>query len=549
MSVKFIFCSQFFLRPCFNRNSPFFSMRKLLTNLCLCGLSLACQSPTYDLIILHGTVYDGSGNPPQLIDIGIRGDEIVKVGNLSSAKANVQIDASGLAVAPGFIDLHAHLEPLLELPGAESAIRQGVTTSLGGPDGSSPWPLDAYLSKADSMGIGMNVAFLIGHNTIRKNILGLENRDPTAEELAAMQTQVAEGMQAGAFGLSTGLKYLPGAFSEVGEVIALSKTASQYQGIYTSHLREEGVGLIEAVTEAITIGKEANIPVVLTHHKAIGTKMWGGSVRTLALVDSARNAGIDVMMDQYPYNASYTGLGVLIPAWAMAGGADSFKKRINDPVLRDSIKNGIINNILYDRGGADLHRIQFASVPWKKDLEGKTLHDWLMERNTQPTPANGAEFVIEGQLNGGASCVYFAMDDADVERIMKHPQTMIASDGRLALPGEGHPHPRWYGTFPRVLGIYVREKGILTLENAIHKMTTLPANRLGLLNRGRIAANTYADVVVFDPKTVIDKSTFQQPHQYPEGIEYVIVNGQLAVDRGVYQNIRPGRVLRKNLNQ
>lgn len=526
-------------------------MRKFLTRLCLCvgGLSLSCQSPTYDLIIVHGNVYDGSGNPPVVTDLAIQGDQIVKTGDLSSAKAKVRIAADGLAVAPGFIDLHAHLEPLLELPGAESAIRQGVTTSLGGPDGSSPWPLDSYLSKADSLGMGMNVAFLVGHNTIRKNIMGLENRAPTAEELAAMQAQVAEGMQAGAFGLSTGLKYLPGAFSEVQEVIAVSKTASQYHGIYTSHLREEGVGLIEAVAEAIIIGKEANIPVVLTHHKAIGTKMWGGSVRTLAMVDSARKAGIDVMMDQYPYNASYTGLGVLIPAWAMAGGLEDFKKRVNDPVLRDSIKKGIVNNILYDRGGADLHRIQFATVQWKKDLEGKTLYDWLIERNTAPTPANGAELVIEGQLNGGASCVYFAMDDADVERIMRHPQTMIASDGRLGNPGEGHPHPRWYGTFPRVLGVYVREKGILSLENAIQKMTTLPADRLGLSDRGRIAVNTYADVVIFDPKTVIDKSTFQQPHQYPEGIEYVIVNGQLAVAQGVYKNIRPGRVLRKKIDK
>ena len=522
-------------------------MRKFLTELCLCAgvLFLGCQSPTYDLIIEHGNVFDGSGNPPVATDIGILGDQIVKTGDLSSSKAKVRIEARGMAVAPGFIDLHAHLEPLLELPGAESAIRQGVTTSLGGPDGSSPWPLDSYLLKADSTGMGMNVAFLVGHNTIRKNIMGLENRAPTAEELAAMQAQVAEGMKAGAYGLSTGLKYLPGAFSEVNEVIALAKTASQYQGIYTSHLREEGIGLIEAVTEAIAIGKEAQIPVVLTHHKAIGTRMWGGSVRTLALVDSARKAGIDVMMDQYPYNASYTGLAVLIPAWAMAGGAEDFKKRVSDPVLRDSIKKGIIHNILYDRGGADLHRIQFATVSWKKDLEGKTLHDWLVERKVGPTPENGAEFVIEGQLNGGASCVYFAMDDADVERIMQHPQTMIASDGRLGNPGEGHPHPRWYGTFPRVLGVYVREKGILTLESAIRKMTTLPADRLGLANRGRIEENTYADVVVFDPNTVIDKSTFQNPHQYPEGIEYVIVNGQLAVDRGVYQNIRPGRVLRK----
>lgn len=360
-----------------------------------------------------------------------------------------------------------------------------------------------------------------------------------------MKDQIKQGMEEGAFGMSTGLKYLPGAFSNVDEVIALSEVASRYDGIYTSHLREEGMGLLEAVAEAINIGKVANIPIVLTHHKAIGTKMWGGSVKTLAMVDSARAIGIDVMMDQYPYNASYTGIGILIPSWSMAGGIEEFKKRLKKPALRDSIKRGIINNILYDRGGADLNRIQFALVDWKKDLEGRTLHDWLVEKNMEPSVDNGADLVIEAQLNGGASCVYFAMDDADVERIMKHPQTMIASDGRLVAPGDGHPHPRWYGTFPRVLGVYAREKKVLTLEDAVRKMTSLPADRLGLKERGRIQENTFADIVIFNPETVIDKATFQKPHQYPEGIDYVIVNGQLAVDQGEFKDIRSGKVLRR----
>lgn len=508
------------------------------------SMLMSCQQE-YDVIIKNGTVYDGSGQSPVKVDVAIQGDRIVKIGNLGNAKGKQEIDATGLAVAPGFIDLHAHLEPLLELPGAESAIRQGVTTSLGGPDGSSPWPLGKYLDKADSLGMGMNVAFLIGHNTIRRNIMQLENRAPTSVELDSMKAQVAKGMKDGAFGISTGLKYLPGAFSNVDEVIALSEVASQQGGIYTSHLREEGIGLFEAVAEAIDIGRIAKIPVILTHHKAIGTKMWGGSVTTLAMVDSARQLGIDVMMDQYPYNASYTGIGVLIPSWAMAGGREEFKKRINNRVLKDSIKRGIVHNILYDRGGADLNRIQFALVDWKKDLEGRTLHDWLEEKNMETTVENGAELVIEAQLNGGASCVYFAMDDTDVERIMAHPQTMIASDGRLAKPGDGHPHPRWYGTFPRVLGVYVREKKILPLEVAIQKMTMMLADRLGLSDRGRIKENTFADVVIFNPATVKDKATFQEPHQYPEGIDYVFVNGKLAVDKGVYQDIRSGKVLRK----
>jgi len=517
---------------------------KLLIFLVLIATLVSCQQE-YDLIVKNGTLYDGSGNPPTQSDVAINKDRIVKIGDLSNAKAKRVIDATGLAVAPGFIDLHAHLEPLLELPGAESALRQGVTTSLGGPDGSSPWPLGQHLNKADSIGMSMNVAFLIGHNTVRRNIMKLDNRAPTDDELKAMQAQIEQAMQEGAFGISTGLKYLPGAFSEVNEVIALSQVASKYNGIYTSHLREEGIGLLEAVAEAIQIGAKAKIPVVLTHHKAIGTKMWGGSVKTLAMVDSARKLGIDVMMDQYPYNASYTGIGILIPSWAMAGGREEFKKRIGNPILKDSIKKGIIHNILYDRGGADLNRIQFALVTWKKDLEGRTLHDWLVERKMEPSVQNGAKLVIEAQLNGGANAVYFAMDDADVERIMKHPQTMIASDGELAKFGEDHPHPRWYGTFPRVLGLYAREKKVLTLENAIQKMTMMPADRLGLTERGRIKENTFADVVVFNPNTVIDKATFQNPHQYPEGIDYVIVNGQFAVDAGEYKDVRSGKVLRR----
>ncbi|HEY5691417.1 MAG TPA: D-aminoacylase [Cyclobacteriaceae bacterium] len=522
-------------------------MTKFLFPIAFIGLSVlvSCQQE-YDIIIKNGMVYNGSGKTAIKAGIAIKGDKIVKVGDLGNATATREIDAAGLAVAPGFIDLHAHLDPLLNLPGAESAIRQGVTTSLGGPDGSSPWPLGKYLEKADSLGMGMNVAFLIGHNTIRRNIMQLENREPAPVELDSMKAQVAQGMKDGAFGISTGLKYLPGAFSKVEEVIALSEVASQYGGIYTSHLREEGIGLIEAVAEAINIGRLANIPVVLTHHKAIGTKMWGASVKTLAMVDSARQQGIDVMIDQYPYNASYTGIAVLIPSWAMAGGRDDFKKRTENKVLKDSIKKGIVHNILYDRGGADLKRIQFALVNWKKDLEGRTLYDWLVEKKMEPTVQNGAELVIESQLNGGASCVYFAMEEADVERIMKHPQTMIASDGRLVSPGDGHPHPRWYGTFPRVLGVYVREKKILALEVAIQKMTSMPADRLGLPDRGWIKENSFADIVVFNPETVKEKATFQEPHQYPEGIDYVLVNGKLAVDGGVYQDIRSGKVLRRN---
>ena len=528
---------------------PFFILSfnklcKIILGLIIC---LSCnQTLIYDLIIKEGEVYDGTGSEGVIIDIAIKDDFIVKIGYLDNAKAKRVINAKGLVVAPGFIDVHTHLEPLMRLSNCESHIRQGVTTSIGGPDGSSPWPFGKYLDSLKKIGVGMNVGYLIGHNTVRKNIMGLENRTPSSEELDKMKQQIIMGMDEGAFGISTGLKYLPGNFSQIDEVISLSKEASKKGGIYTSHLRDEGLNVISAVQEAINISKEANIPVVLTHHKLIGKPMWGKSNKTLDLVDSARMVGLNIAIDQYPYDASYTGISVLIPTWARAGGQKEFIKRISNPKLKDSIRSGIIFNLLNDRGGSDLDRVQFAKVEWMKELEGKTLKYWCEIKGLDPNLENGAELVIEAQLNGGASCVFHAMDENDVENIMRHPQTMIASDGRLVQPGDGHPHPRWYGTFPRVLGYYVREKKILSLSNAIYKMTFLPAQTFGLRDRGIIKEGMKADITIFNQNTIIDKSTFDFPHQYPEGIYYVIVNGQLAIDNEEFKNIKAGNILRKN---
>ncbi|GLC25673.1 N-acyl-D-amino-acid deacylase family protein [Roseisolibacter agri] len=511
------------------------------------GTATRGSAEPYDLIIAGGTVLDGTGAPGVRADVAVRGDRVVAVSTTPLARTGAKrvIDAAGMVVAPGFVDLHAHLEPLLQMPLMESAMRQGVTTALGGPDGGSPVPLGPYLDSVTAARPGINVAHLVGHNDVRRAVLGMSDRAPSAEELARMRGLVARAMGEGAFGLSTGLLYLPGTYAKTDEVVALAQAAADSGGIYTSHLRKEGLGLFEGVGEAMEIGRRARIPIVLTHHKAVGRAMWGQSVRTLAMVDSARRAGTDVMVDQYPYTATHTNLGVLVPSWAMAGGNAEFEKRLAQPALKDSIVKGIVFNILNDRGGGDLSRVQFSRVSWDRTLEGKTLKDWAARRNLEPTPENGATLVLEAMRQGGANAIYHVLDEGDVARIMQHPQTMIASDGRLSRPGDGHPHPRAYGTFPRVLGRYVREQRLLPLETAVHKMTGMPAARLGLRDRGVLRAGAMADVVVFDAATVRDQATFEAPHQYPVGIRTVVVNGVVAVDGGTPTGARAGRVLRR----
>ena len=507
----------------------------------------AAEPKAYDLVLHGGTVIDGTGKQRYRADVGLRGQRIVAIArrDLSDGAATT-VDIKGLIVAPGFIDMHAHIDPITRLPEARSMINQGVTTAVGGPDGSAPWPLAPYLDKLEREGVGLNVAMLVGHNTVRRGVMALEDRAPTDNELRQMKANVAQSMDDGAWGISTGLKYLPGAFAKTDEVIALSKVAATRGGFYTSHLREEGLGLMESVTEAIEIGRQARIPIVLTHHKVIGQPMWGRSRDTLAMVEAARQERIDVMMDQYPYTATYTGITVLVPAWARAGGTAKFQARLKDPDMRAKIKQEIIFNLENDRGGGDLRRVQFGLVKWNKELEGKTLYDWARMKGLQPTSATGAELVIEAVQRGGASCIYHVLSDEDVERIMAHPLTMAGSDGRLTEPGSGHPHPRWYGAFPRILGHFVRERKVLKLEEAIRKMTSLSASRLGLKDRGSIKAGNFADLVVFDPDKIIDKATFRNPHQYPEGIHHVFVNGTRAIKDGKFQNRRAGKVLRRS---
>lgn len=501
----------------------------------------------YDVVILNGMVVDGTGAPRFRADVAVRGGRIVEVSRASLAgrAARRTIDATGLIVAPGFVDLHAHIEPIFRLPAAESHLRQGVTLAVGGPDGGGPWPVGRWLDSVNATGVGINVATLVGHNTIRSRVLGASNRAPTPGELAQMQAMVAQAMGEGAFGLSSGLEYVPGVYARGDEVAALARVAADSGGIYTSHVRDEAGGLMASVRETIEVGRQARIPVVLTHAKAVGRPNWGRSVDMLAAVDAARAEGIDAMLDVYPYTASSTGLGILIPSWARAGGDTAFARRVRDPATRDSIVRGIIHLVETERGGGDLQFVQFARVPWDRTLEGRRLADWARSRGLVPSARVGAELLIEAMLKGGAGAVYHVMSEDDVRRIMTHPHAMIASDGGLTRPGDGTPHPRAYGTFPRVLARYVREQQALELEQAVRKMTWMPAERLRLPDRGRIAAGFAADIVIFDAATVADRATFADPHQYPTGIPFVLVNGAVAVDSGLVTDARAGRAVRR----
>lgn len=507
----------------------------------------SCQKSNYqkfDIVLKGGKVNLGDGQNSVIQDIGINADTIAFIGKINDSQAIKLINVKDLVVAPGFIDMHVHLDPIFKYPDAKSLVTQGVTLALGGPDGGGFLPFGKYLDSLQREKLGMNVAYLVGHNRIRKKVMGMDNRAPTASELKEMVRIVKQAMYEGAFGISTGLKYLPGAFSKIDEVIALSRPVGRMGGIYTSHLREEGLGLIDGVKEAIEIGAKADIPIVLTHHKVIGKPMWGTSIKTLKMMDSARALGIDVMADQYPYDASYTSISVLIPAWSRASGQKEFIKRTKNKKLKDSILKGIEFNILNDRGGGDLDRIQLAKTPWDSTLSGKTLKFWALREGLKPNAKNGAKLVLRAQISGGGSAIYHAMDEKDIKRIMAYPYTMFGSDGRLTAPGNSWPHPRWYGTFPRILGHYVREEKVIDLPTAIKKMTSMPADRLNLKKRGRLKVGNYADITIFNPNTIIDKATYLKPHQYSVGIEYVFVNGVLTIDKGIFTHNRGGKVLR-----
>ena len=518
---------------------------RILQFIIILSILASCSNSDFDIVIINGTIVDGTGDEPYKSDIGIINDQIIKIGDLSKLSSRRIIDASNLIVSPGFIDSHTHaIRGIFDVPTAESSLLQGVTTLTDGNDGASPHPIDEHYQKIENTKISPNWAVFVGQGTIREEVMGLDNRDPTTEELDKMELLVQEAMEDGALGISTGLFYIPGSFSSTSEVIALSKIAASYGGIYISHMREEAIDVLKSVNETINIGIEANIPVQITHHKIIGKDNWGLSTETLKLVDNAIKDGIKVSIDQYPYTASQTSIRALIPQWAQAGGRKKLLARIDDPKTRQLIIDGVIERILFDRGGGHPKNIFISKSSWNTSMEGKNLAELCIERNLEPSPYNAAMVVFEIIKGGGASAVYHAINSDDVDKIMQHPMTSIASDGPMTIFGVGSPHPRTYGTFARVLGRYVRERKILTLEEAIRKMTGLPAQILSINRRGLIKEGYYADITILDTATVIDKATFEDPHQYAVGVDAVLVNGVVVVENGLHNGNRPGRVLR-----
>jgi N-acyl-D-amino-acid deacylase len=469
---------------------------------------------------------DGTGNPWMRADIGVRGDRIVAIGRLAGASAKTVIDAADRLVTPGFIDVHSHAAEGLtrpELRQAQPILAQGVTSLVVNPDGGGPVDLAAQAVRLQQGGLGPNVALLVGHGSVRTEVLGKAERAPSAEELERMCALVRRAMAAGAFGLSSGLFYTPGSFAKTEEVIALARAAGESGGVYTSHIRDEadyGIGVVASVQEVIRIAEEAGVIGIVSHMKALGPDNWGLATALTMRMDEARARGVQVFADQYPYDASSTSLrAALVP-----GGGE-----LNEAVVRENLRR---------RGGADSIVIAFHKAD--PSLEGKSLRQIAAARNV--SPENAAMDVI---AHGGASIVSFNMSEADIRHIMTRPYTMASSDGMLVGMNEGKPHPRSYGAFARRLAVYVRERQVVGLEFAIRSMTSLPAAVFGISGRGVIREGAFADLAIFDPARVRDVATYADPHHLAEGMSFVLVNGVVVVNDGKFTDAMPGRVLRK----
>jgi len=515
-----------------------------------------------------GHVIDGSGNTWFKADVGVVGDMIEAVGDLHSAQTGRKVNAVRHIVAPGFMDIHSHSDvPLLVDPRGESKVYQGITVEVVGNCGNSAAPMNNdvkahkekygrgnvpddfefdwvsmkdYFDRVDRQGVSFNVATWVGHGTVRQNVMGYDDREPTDVELRKMKKLVDDSMGDGAYGMSTGLIYPPSVYGKTPEIIELAKVSAKHGGLYASHIRgEENTSLISAVKEAIEIGEKAELPVQIAHFKASGKKAWGMVKQSLALVEEARARGVDVTYDQYPYIASSTGLAAIIPHWAHEGGPEKMMERLRDPELRKRMARE-------QRMERDWDGVLVVFAKNNPQYNGKTIAEIAKEQGKKPHDAACDLLLAE---NTQVPSVMFGMNEEDVKYVMRSPIGMVGSDGSAISPngilGVGKPHPRYYGTFPRVLGKYAREEKVITMEEAVRKMTSAPAQRLGLKDRGLLREGYKADIVVFNPETVKDEATFADPHRFPTGMPYVVCNGVFTIDKGKHTGKLPGRTLRR----
>lgn len=518
-------------------------MRNILVLMLLLPAFLKAQT-RYDVLIKNGKIIDGTGNNWYYADIAIQDGRIALIQKKIDAQAATTIDATGLIIAPGFIDVHTHIEgDEQKTPTADNFIYDGVTTVVAGNCGASNVDLGKYFKWLDSLKLSINVASLVGHNDIRKAVMGRASRNPTEAELQQMEKLVEQAMKDGAVGLSTGLIYIPGTYSKTSEVVRLAKVASRYSGVYATHMRDEGDSVTQAIEEALHIGREAGMPVEISHFKLSGQQNWGRSKETIPMIIAARKEGLDVTIDQYPYTASSTSLSTLIPDEILADGQDSINARLNQPEIRKEV----IEKMLRKLKNRKLKHFSYAVVSYYKfdtTLNGKSIEAINLLKGRKHKASEEAITVIEMMQQGGAGMVFHGMSEDDVKRIMQYPFNMFASDASIRSFGQGAPHPRGYGTNARVLAKYVRQENVLSLEEAIRRMTSLPAQKFHLKDRGLLKEGLAADIVLFNDQEVADRSTFEKPHQYSTGFMYVLVNGRLVMQGGHHTGLRPGHTLK-----
>jgi N-acyl-D-amino-acid deacylase len=526
------------------RDAGFVLLIALVSGCLLFGrLPVDARTPAYDLLITNARVVDGSGNPWFRADVAIKDGRIARIGRLSAETATRTIDARGQIVAPGFIDVHTHVESIYSLPAAENFVRMGVTTLVTGNCGSSTTDVAEFLGRIKDKPLAVNLATLIAHGSVRRRVMGLGDRAPTPEDLKQMEGVVEQGMKDGAVGFSTGLIYVPGTYAKTDEIVALARVAARYGGLYATHMRNEGDKVADAIRESIQIGEQAGLPVEISHFKISNKKLWGQSPMTLGLVRDARARGLVVTVDQYAYTASSTSLDSRLPSWLRAGGFDEAKKRLADKATRERAINDT-KDALKKSGFKDYSYAVVASYDVDKSFNGKSIAEITKQVKGKSDVTSQIEQMLEMYEAGGAGMIYHGMDEADVKRIMQETFTMIASDSGVRQVDESVPHPRGYGNNARVLGRYVRELKLISLEDAVRKMTSLPAQTFGFRDRGLIREGFAADLVIFDDNTILDQATFDKPHKFPVGISFVIVNGAALFENNQMTAARPGVALR-----